>query len=74
MNKTFIKAHAALAAIGAPVTYKPEWFVMSAEDNAERLWANVDADYIDPQVEAILKAHGLDYCWNDAGTVYFHNA
>ena len=72
--KAFTKAHAALVAIGAPVTLAPDWFVMSAEENHSRKWTNGLMNDLDAEVEAILAAHGLDYCWNDAGTVWIHKA
>jgi hypothetical protein len=73
---TYKKAFAALQAIGAPVTLKEGWFVLSAEENDSTVWADDDYDgqYVNPAVEAILSKHGLDYCWHDAGTVFIHRA
>ena len=78
MTKTQInKAYAALQAIGAPVIFKHhwavDWFVISAEDNHDKVWA-VGPDFMHPEIEAILTAHGLDYCWHDAGTAVIHAA
>jgi hypothetical protein len=79
MTKTQInKAHAALQAIGAPVFNKPDWFVISAEDNYDKdtkeykLWANADHDFMHPEIVAILKKHGLNYEWYDSGTAKIH--
>ena len=75
MTKTQIaKAYAALQAIGAPVTLKPDWFVISGEDNYDKdtkewkLWARADYDFMHPDIVAILKKHGLNYEWYDGGT------
>jgi hypothetical protein len=74
MTKTQIrKAYEALTAIGAPVICKPDWFVISAEDNNGTVWA-VGPDYMNPKIEAILAKHGLDYCWHDAGAAFIHAA
>ena len=74
MTKTQVnKAFAALQAIGAPVINRPDWFVISAEDNHDKVWA-VGPDFMHPEIEAILTAHGLDYCWHDAGTAVIHAA
>lgn len=81
MTKTQItKAFAALQAIGAPVTLKPDWFVISGEDNYDKdtkewkAWALADQDFMHPDIVAILKKHGLDYCWYDGGTARIHAA
>jgi hypothetical protein len=75
MTKTQInKAFAALTALGAPVTLKPDWFVISGEDNYDKdtkewkLWAKSDYDFMHPDIVAILKKHGLNYEWYDGGT------
>jgi len=75
MTKTQItKAFAALQAIGAPVTLKPDWFVISGEDNYDKdtkewkAWALADQDFMHPDIVAILKKNGLNYEWYDSGT------
>lgn len=75
MTKTQIaKAFAALQAIGAPVINKPDWFVISGEDNYDKntkewkAWALADQDFVHPDIVAILKKHGLNYEWYDGGT------
>jgi hypothetical protein len=75
MTKTQItKAFAALQAIGAPVFNKPDWFVISAEDNYDKdtkefkLWASADHDFMHPEIVTILKRNGLNYEWYDSGT------
>ena len=68
------KAFAALQAIGAPVTLKPDWFVISGEDNYDKdtkewkAWALADHDFMHPAIVTILKKHGLNYEWYDSGT------
>jgi len=69
----FDKAFAALQAIGAPVISKPDWFVISAEQNDDTIWA-VGPNFMHPDIESILKKHGLDYCWYDSGTAVIHAA
>jgi len=72
---TYKKAFAALQAIGAPVTLKEGWFVLSAEENDSTVWADdCDGQYVNPVVEGILLKHGLDYDWYDAGTVVIRRA
>ena len=75
MTKTQIaKAYAALTAIGAPVFNKPDWFVISGEDNYDKdtkeykTWALAEFDFMHPDIVAILKKHGLNYEWYDGGT------
>ena len=79
MTKTQInKAFAALQAIGAPVFCKPDWFVISAEDNyvkgtlEYKAWAYAESDFMHPDIVAILKKHGLNYEWYDGGTAKIH--
>jgi hypothetical protein len=79
MTKTQIKkAFAALQAIGAPVINKPDWFVISGEDNHDKdtkefkAWAFADRDFMHPDITAILKKHGLTYEWYDGGTAKIH--
>ena len=73
MKQTQIdKAYAALQALGAPVINKPDWFVISAEDNYKTLWADAERDYMHPEIVKILTANGLDYGWYDAGTAHIH--
>jgi hypothetical protein len=77
-NSQIKKAYAALQAIGAPVINKPDWFVISAEDNYDKdtlewkPWAYADTDWMHPAIEAILKKHGLNYEWYDGGTAKIH--
>ena len=68
------KAFKALQAIGAPVICKPDWFVISAEDNHGTIWADADSEFMHPEIIKILSANRLDYGWHDAGTAYIHNA
>jgi hypothetical protein len=75
MKQTQInKAYAALQALGVPVINKPDWFVISAEDNGTTLWADADRDFMHPEIVSILSANGLDYGWYDSGTAIIHNA
>jgi len=76
----FTKAYKALQAIGAPVFYQPDWFVISAEDNyikgtlEYKLWADADSDYMNPEIVAILAKNKLAYEWYDGGTAKIHAA
>jgi len=72
--RSMIRAHKALTAINAPVTFKPDWFVISAEDNDTTMWANAETDFMHPEIVNILKANGLDYDWYDSGTAVIHKA
>lgn len=72
--RSMIRAHKALTAINAPVTLKPDWFVISAEDNDQTTWADFDRDFMHPEIIQILKANGLDYQWYDSGTAIIHQA
>ena len=75
MTKTQInKANLALQALGAPVICKPDWFVISAEDNDKTMWADAERDFMHPAIVQVLKANGLDYGWYDAGTAIIHSA
>lgn len=67
----------ALKAIGAPVIERPEGdgdgpFVLSAEDNYERVWADVyQPDHgefgVDQEVCDIVRSHGFMLEWINAG-------
>ena len=79
MTKTQIqKAFTELKAIGAPVFNKPDWFVISAEDNYDKAtkeyktWALAEHDFMHPEIVAILTKHGLNYEWYDSGTAKIH--
>lgn len=72
--RSITRAHEALTAINAPVTLKPDWFVISAEQNESTTWANAEADFMHPEIIRILKENGLNYGWYDAGTAIIHSA
>ena len=72
--RSITRAHKALTAINAPVTLKPDWFVISAEDNDSTMWANAETDFMHPEIVRILKENGLNYGWYDSGTAIIYSA
>ena len=64
-----------LKKMGAPVFERsdhPDTFVLSAEDNCDKIWAEYyygvqGYPYVDPDVEEVVRSYGLFLEWENPG-------